>query len=61
MSRHHRIAWTALFAGHGLEVWVYDPRPDLAKAVREALIEFGPHLARQGLDVSGLTQRAPDG
>ncbi|MFG2472284.1 3-hydroxyacyl-CoA dehydrogenase NAD-binding domain-containing protein [Streptomyces canus] len=31
------LSWTALFAAHGLQVWVYDPRPDLAEAVREAL------------------------
>ena len=51
------LSWTALFAGHGLNVWVYDPRPDLADAVREALTEFGPHLAAQGLVLTGLTQR----
>jgi ketoreductase RED1 len=51
------LSWTALFAGHGLDVWVYHPRPDLADAVRQALTEFGPHLATQGLDVAGLTQR----
>lgn len=51
------LSSTALFAGHGLDVWVYDPRPDLADAVREALTEFGPHLATQGLDVAGLAQR----
>jgi ketoreductase RED1 len=51
------LSWTALFAGHTLDVSVYDPRPDLADAVRQARTEFGPHLAAQGLDVAGLTQR----
>jgi ketoreductase RED1 len=51
------LSWTALFAGHGMDVWVSDPRPDLAEAVDTALAEFGPHLAQQGLDVEGLAAR----
>ncbi|WHT22755.1 3-hydroxyacyl-CoA dehydrogenase NAD-binding domain-containing protein [Crossiella sp. CA-258035] len=51
------LSWTALFAGHGLTVRVSDPRPDLAEAVAAALTEFGPHLAAQGLDVTGLAER----
>lgn len=51
------LSWTALFAGHGMDVWVSDPRPDLADAVRNALDEYTPHLVRQGLDVQGLAQR----
>ncbi|MEV0067753.1 MULTISPECIES: 3-hydroxyacyl-CoA dehydrogenase NAD-binding domain-containing protein [unclassified Amycolatopsis] len=51
------LSWTALFAGHGLTVKVTDPRPDLAEAVAAALAEFTPHLAAQGLDVTGLADR----
>jgi ketoreductase RED1 len=51
------LSWTALFAGHGLDVRVSDPRPDLAEAVEAALAEFTPHLAQQGLDVEGLASR----
>jgi ketoreductase RED1 len=51
------LSWTALFAGHGLTVRVSDPRPDLADAVAEALAQFTPHLAAQGLDVDGLADR----
>ncbi|HEX3783474.1 MAG TPA: 3-hydroxyacyl-CoA dehydrogenase NAD-binding domain-containing protein [Pseudonocardiaceae bacterium] len=51
------LSWTALFAGHGLDVRLYDPRPDLADAVAEALAEFGPHLTEQGLDTTGLAGR----
>jgi ketoreductase RED1 len=51
------LSWTALFAGHGMDVWVSDPRPDLAEAVKTALAEFGPHLAKQGFDVEGLEDR----
>ncbi|MFD8495464.1 3-hydroxyacyl-CoA dehydrogenase NAD-binding domain-containing protein [Amycolatopsis sp. NPDC059657] len=43
------LSWTALFAGHGMDVWVSDPRPDLEEAVANALAEFMPHLAEQGL------------
>ncbi|WP_370948156.1 3-hydroxyacyl-CoA dehydrogenase NAD-binding domain-containing protein [Amycolatopsis sp. cg5] len=38
------LSWTALFVGHGMDVWVSDPRPDLREAVDNALAEFGPHL-----------------
>jgi ketoreductase RED1 len=51
------LSWAALFAGHGLTVRITDPRPDLATAVSEALAEFTPHLAAQGLDVTGLADR----
>jgi ketoreductase RED1 len=51
------LSWAALFAGHGLTVTITDPRPDLAEAVAEALAEFSPHLAAQGLDVTGLANR----
>ncbi|MFD9006444.1 3-hydroxyacyl-CoA dehydrogenase NAD-binding domain-containing protein [Streptomyces sp. NPDC059582] len=51
------LSWTALFAAHGLTVHVSDPRPDLAEAIAEALAEFTPHLAAQGLDTDGLADR----
>ncbi|WP_316766391.1 3-hydroxyacyl-CoA dehydrogenase NAD-binding domain-containing protein [Streptomyces sasae] len=51
------LSWTALFAAHGLTVRVSDPRPDLAEATAEALAVFGPHLAAQGLDTDGPTDR----
>ncbi|MFG2827711.1 3-hydroxyacyl-CoA dehydrogenase NAD-binding domain-containing protein [Streptomyces sp. NPDC048434] len=51
------LSWAALFAGHGLNVRVTDPRPDLAEAVDTALTEAAPQLARQGLDTAGLAGR----
>ncbi|KOV60396.1 3-hydroxyacyl-CoA dehydrogenase NAD-binding domain-containing protein [Streptomyces sp. MMG1121] len=51
------LSWTVLFAGHGMDVWVSDPRPDLAEALDAALAEFTPHLAAQGLDVAGFADR----
>ena len=51
------LSWAALFAGHGLTVRITDPRPDLANAVSESLAEFTPHLAAQGLDVTGIADR----
>ena len=51
------LSWAALFAGHGHPVRITDPRPDLADAVKQALAEFTPHLAQQGLDVTGLADR----
>ncbi|MGW7491712.1 3-hydroxyacyl-CoA dehydrogenase NAD-binding domain-containing protein [Streptomyces sp. NPDC054786] len=51
------LSWAALFAGHGLNVRVTDPRPDLAEAVDAALAEAAPQLARQGLDTAGLAGR----
>ncbi|WP_407555156.1 3-hydroxyacyl-CoA dehydrogenase NAD-binding domain-containing protein [Streptomyces sp. Pv4-95] len=51
------LSWAALFAGHGLQVRVTDPRPDLAEAVDTALAEAAPQLARQGLDTAGLADR----
>ena len=51
------LSWAALFAGHGLQVRVTDPRPDLAEAVDTALAEAISQLARQGLDTAGLADR----
>lgn len=51
------LSWTALFAAHGLTVHVSDPRPDLKEATDEALAEFVPQLAAQGLETDGLADR----
>jgi ketoreductase RED1 len=51
------LSWTALFAAHGLQVWVSDPRPDLAEAVREALTAALPALTAQGLATEGIEER----
>ncbi|SHH30992.1 3-hydroxyacyl-CoA dehydrogenase NAD-binding domain-containing protein [Streptomyces sp. 3214.6] len=51
------LSWTALFAAHGLDVRVTDPRPDLAEAVRDALTAAAPALAAQGLDTDRLHER----
>ncbi|MER7682564.1 3-hydroxyacyl-CoA dehydrogenase NAD-binding domain-containing protein [Streptomyces sp. NPDC096934] len=51
------LSWTALFAAHGLDVHVSDPRPDLPDAITEALSAFAPQLAAQGLDTEGLAGR----
>jgi ketoreductase RED1 len=51
------LSWAALFAAYGMTVRVSDPRPDLADAIDEALGQFGPQLASQGLNVKGLAKR----
>ncbi|GAB1641367.1 3-hydroxyacyl-CoA dehydrogenase NAD-binding domain-containing protein [Krasilnikovia sp. MM14-A1259] len=51
------LSWTALFAAHGLNVRVSDPRPDVAEAVSATLTELAPHLAAQGLDVDRIAER----
>ncbi|MEU4498313.1 3-hydroxyacyl-CoA dehydrogenase NAD-binding domain-containing protein [Streptomyces sp. NPDC023998] len=51
------LSWAALFAAHGMDVWVTDPRPDLAEAVDSALASAASPLAHQGLDVQGITDR----
>ena len=51
------LSWAALFAAYGMTVRISDPRPDLADAIAEALDEFGPQLASQGLNVDGLAKR----
>ncbi|MGP3927553.1 3-hydroxyacyl-CoA dehydrogenase NAD-binding domain-containing protein [Streptomyces sp. 8N616] len=51
------LSWTALFAAHGMDVRVTDPRPDLAEAVGTALAESAPQLAGQGLDVRDMADR----
>ncbi|GAB7003463.1 3-hydroxyacyl-CoA dehydrogenase NAD-binding domain-containing protein [Nocardioides sp. AN3] len=57
------LSWAALFAAQGVQVAIFDPRPDLPNVVEAALEEFGPHLADQGLDVSRIfdkVQVSPD-
>ncbi len=51
------LSWAVLFAAHGLEVFVTDPRDDLADLVAGGIEDFGPQLAELGLDVSGLDAR----
>lgn len=51
------LSWAVLFAAHGLHVRLHDPRPDLDDAVADAVAEYTPQLAAQGLSVSGLADR----
>ena len=51
------LSWTALFLANGLRVRVYDPRPDLQQAVREALAGASPALRQLGYVTSGFEQR----
>lgn len=50
------ISWAALFLAHGLNVRVYDPRPDLEKAVREGLANATPALQQLGFSTEGLAK-----
>jgi carnitine 3-dehydrogenase len=43
-------SWTANFLAHGLEVAVYDPRPDAEAFVRRFVERAWPALERLGLD-----------
>ncbi len=45
------LSWAALFAAHGIDVRVQDPRPDLAELVDGAVAELEPVLG------SGLRER----
>jgi ketoreductase RED1 len=57
------LSWTALFLANGLRVRVYDPRPQLEQAVREALAGAAPVLQQLGYATEGFEQRlyvAPD-
>ncbi len=51
------ISWAALFLANGLRVRVYDPRPDLERAVREGLANAAPALQQLGYSVEGFEQR----
>jgi 3-hydroxyacyl-CoA dehydrogenase len=42
-------SWTALLLAHGLEVTVYDPRPDCAERLRHFVRQAWPALERLGL------------
>lgn len=51
------LSWAALFLANGLRVRVYDPRPDLEQAVREALAAASPALQQLGYSTAGFEQR----
>jgi ketoreductase RED1 len=51
------ISWAALFLANGLCVRVYDPRPDLEKAVRDGLTAMAPALEQLGYSTQGFEQR----
>ncbi len=51
------LSWAALFLANGLRVRVYDPRPDLAEAVRQALADALPALRQLGYATEGFEQR----
>src|ERR1700692_2774692 len=51
------LSWAALFLACGLRVRVYDPRPDLEQAVREALAAASPALQHLGYSTAGFEQR----
>jgi ketoreductase RED1 len=51
------ISWAALFLANGLRVRVYDPRPDLERAVREGLACASPALLQLGYSTTGFEQR----
>lgn len=51
------LSWAALFLANGLQVRVYDPRPDLEQAVREGLVSASPALKQLGYATAGSEQR----
>jgi len=51
------LSWAALFLANGLRVRVYDPRPDLAEAVRQAMADALPALRQLGYATEGFEQR----
>lgn len=51
------LSWTALLLAKGLRVRVYDPRPDLEQAVREALAGALPVLRQLGHSTDGFEER----
>jgi ketoreductase RED1 len=51
------LSWTALFLANGLRVRVYDPRPDLDNALREALAAASPILQQLGFETAGWEER----
>ena len=51
------LSWAALFLANGLRVRVYDPRPDLPEALREALAAAFPSLQQLGFETAGCEER----
>jgi ketoreductase RED1 len=51
------ISWAALFLGHGLQVCVNDPRPDIEDRVTDGLRRLTPTLDTLGLDTRRIAQR----
>ena len=51
------LSWAALFLANGLRVRVYDPRPELELAVRQALADVSPALRELGFETAGFEQR----
>jgi len=51
------ISWAALFLANGLHVRVYDPRPDIEKAVREGIASALPALCQLGYATEGFEER----
>jgi ketoreductase RED1 len=51
------ISWAALFLANGLHVRVYDPRPDLEKAVRDGVTNASQALRELGYSTDGMEKR----
>lgn len=51
------ISWAALFLGHGLQVRINDPDPDIEDRVRAELRQYAPTLDLLGLDTQGIAER----
>ena len=51
------ISWAALFLGHGLDVTINDPAPDVESRTRAELAGLAPMLGELGLATEGLTDR----
>jgi hypothetical protein len=51
------ISWAALFLANGLRVRVYDPRPDLEKAVRDGVTNASQALRELGYSTDGVEER----
>jgi ketoreductase RED1 len=51
------ISWATLFLANGLRVRVYDPRPDLKKAVHDGVAAASPALRQLGYSTDGFEER----
>jgi ketoreductase RED1 len=51
------ISWAVLFLANGLRVRVYDPRPDLEKAVRDGVTNASLALQELGYSTDGVEER----